>query len=186
MLQWGKKNSPIKRTERWCRLWTHLAIPPCLERDQPSLLAEQRSHVNSGLAKNTGKRRKTEKSYLNILWQSGGVLWGGCLSVLPWPRNTRSSASNEMGMPVDFSSSTKASLRVGGNTAPLFRMAWNKNQCVIGNCVSAVQWRYADQYQVTLTVAGVLCCRLAPNVLSNHSFRPGMSKPLNLYLYLKR
>lgn len=33
-----------------------------------------------------------------------------------------------------------------------------------------------------LTVAGVLCCRLAPNVPSNQSFRPGIIIPLSLYL----
>lgn len=33
-----------------------------------------------------------------------------------------------------------------------------------------------------LTVAGVLCCRLAPNVLSNQSFRLGRIKPLSRYL----
>lgn len=43
------------------QLWTHLAIPPCLEHDQLSLLAEQRSHVSSGLAENTGTRGNTEQ-----------------------------------------------------------------------------------------------------------------------------
>lgn len=31
-------------------------------------------------------------------------------------------------------------------------------------------------------MAGVLCCRLAPNVPSNQSFRPGIIIPLSLYL----
>lgn len=33
-----------------------------------------------------------------------------------------------------------------------------------------------------LTVAGVLCCRLAPNVPSNQSFRLGRIRPLSRYL----
>lgn len=47
---------------------------------------------------------------------------------LPWARNTRSSASWEKGIPVDFTSSTKASLRVGGCTALLDKTVWNENK----------------------------------------------------------
>lgn len=61
----------------------------------------------------------------------GDFVWAEMAEVysqhaLPWARNTRSSASWEKGIPVDFNSSTKASLRVGGCTALLVRMGWKK------------------------------------------------------------
>lgn len=72
------------------------------------------------------KKPWSNKSNLDSQTKVGG---GSPPTTLPWLRNTRSSASKEIGIPVDFSSSTKASLRVGGNTALLFRMGCNKKHC---------------------------------------------------------
>lgn len=49
---WEEKNR-----RKWHSFSTHLAIPPYLERDQISLLAERRSRVGNGLEKNTGKKK---------------------------------------------------------------------------------------------------------------------------------
>ena len=46
--------------------------------------------------------------------------------VSPWPRKTRSSASEEKGMPVDWSSSTNAWFRAGGFTEPGLGTGWKK------------------------------------------------------------
>lgn len=70
----------------------------------------------------------------------------------PCPRNTRSSASWEMGIPVDFISSTKASFRVGGGAALLDRMGCDKtNHCR----VKLLKWCLSLKTQRNYTH----CCR---------------------------
>lgn len=121
------------------------------------------------------------KKMLQIKLQFTDIKW--LFSALPCERKTRSSASWEKGMPVDFSSFKKASFRVGGWTALLFRIGLNKtNHSGYGFYTMPFIEDATNKQELLLTAAGVLCCRLAPNVLSIHSLRPGMIIPLSLYL----
>lgn len=113
---------------------THLAKPPDLEHAQLFPLAEERSHGGNGLEPKTGKGRK-KKCWIkrSKQWLGRCFLWWGGGS--PCPRNTRSSASCDRGIPVDFISFTKASFRVGGGTASLDRMGCDTQQ-------RALRWWY--------------------------------------------
>lgn len=74
---------------------------------------------------------------------------------------------------------------------PAVQRCWSKgaetkqSQCGFGNCdqVFVIQIYLLCLQLMALTVAGVLCCRLAPNVPSIQSFKPGMIIPLSLYLH---
>ena len=60
-----------------------------------------------------------------------------------------------------------------------------QSQCGFGDCDQdfVIQIYLLCLQLMALTVAVVLCCRLAPNVPSIQSFRPGMIIPLSLYLH---
>lgn len=103
---------------------------------------------------------------------------------LPCARKTRSSGSCDMDTPAAFRSSTKSSFRLGGATALKFRVGQRKTHTQrIKHTITQHKSLVHSRIKHTgLTVAGDLCCKLAPNVPSNQSFRLGKISPLNRYL----
>lgn len=105
---------------------------------------------------------------------------------LPCARKTRSSGSCDADTPAAFRSSTKGSFRLGGATALKFRVGQRNTHthtCRITHTITQHKSQTHSCLKHTpLTVAGDLCCKLAPNVPSNQSFRLGRISPLNRYL----